>query len=482
MAGIGFKLKKLLVQQGYISNAAAYFYSSIVIVGPMLICISIILLAKFYMKRLGIANLDIETLTATIVYCFVFSMLLTGGLAFVSSRYISDCLFSNKLNGILDSYYTMQMITSVVAAVAAAGFLFQSPLEYQVKLCTYLLFTVLSLIWIDMTYVSAFKEYNHILSSFFTGFISMIVLALVAVNLLDMPEYEVLLFCIMIGFVILHLMLSVSIRRFYKPVVQNTSSFSIIEFFKPHSVLFATGSLLAAATYVHNFVFWISAGNTSVAHTYQYYPNYDIPSFYAILTVIPSIVLFVVSMETNFYTKYKNYFFLVLNEGISHEIKLAKKEMEETLFHELSRMMEIQLLITFMSIVVGINVLAELGFTSQFINCFTSLSFGSYVYIFFYINVLVLMYFDDKWGTFAMAASYFSLNIILSQISIAFGPSYYGYGYFVSGLFCLIGGMLRVNYYIKNIDYYTYCKQRLVESKPAVDALTKENNLISKKV
>jgi uncharacterized membrane protein len=72
MAGIGFSLRKLFIQQSSVSNIVAYFYSSIVIIGPMLICMSIILLAQFFLGMLGVSFLQKETLTATIVYCFIF--------------------------------------------------------------------------------------------------------------------------------------------------------------------------------------------------------------------------------------------------------------------------------------------------------------------------------------------------------------------------------------------------------------------------
>jgi polysaccharide biosynthesis protein PelG len=464
MAGIGFALKKLFLQQRSLSNVAAYLYSSVIIVGPMLICMSIILLAQTYLGLLGVSFLQKETLTATIVYCFIFSMILSGGLVFVTSRYISDCLFTDMLGDILNSYYIMQAFVSVIASCAAILFFCFSPINFWMKSLSYSLFIILSLIWVDMVYITAFRDYSKIILAFIIGFVIMVGLGMGLVYFTSLSRLNALLLAIMIGFLVLHIFLAINIKSYFVMKDQNKRRLTIISYFKKHYVLLLIGFFLTSAPYVHNFVFWYSSNGVTSADTYRYCPNYDIPSFYAILTVLPSIVMFVVSMETSFYSKYRNYYFLILNEGIIYEIKQAKKEMEDTLFSELAKMMEIQFLVSFVSVIGGIYLLTQSGFSTSFTNCFTSLAMGNFVYIFLNITILILLYFDDKRGALIFTIAFFSLNIIFSIFSIDLGQNSFGYGYFISGFICLTAAMIRLFFFVKNISYITYCKQPLAKN------------------
>ena len=54
------------------------------------------------------------------------------------------------------------------------------------------------------------------------------------------------------------------------------------------------------------------------------------------------------------------------------------------------------------------------------------------------------------------------MNIILTRITLDFGESYFGVGFFAAGLLALLSAIARLTYYIGNIDYYTFCSQPIL--------------------
>src|SRR5690606_37631676 len=117
--------------------------------------------------------------------------------------------------------------------------------------------------------------------------------------------------------------------------------------------------------YLHNFVYWFSDNGSVINGAYHVYMFYDVPVFYAFISVMPTLITFVVSVETSFFEKFRHYYLNVLNEGTVQDIQNAKKQMQKTLMREISLLMEIQLLFTVLSVGIGILLLPRIGFTMQ---------------------------------------------------------------------------------------------------------------------
>ena len=65
--------------------------------------------------------------------------------------------------------------------------------------------------------------------------------------------------------------------------------------------LMLTGFLSALGLFGHNFVYWCSDYHTRVIPRMVYCMKYDVAAFFASLTIVPYLVIFVVALEVNFY-------------------------------------------------------------------------------------------------------------------------------------------------------------------------------------
>ena len=99
MAGIGFELKKLFVEEKNepFGNIRAILFSSAISVGPWLITITSLNLLILISKDINIGTANQTLFMSTIFYAFTFSQILTSAFQYLITRYISDCIFNKKI-------------------------------------------------------------------------------------------------------------------------------------------------------------------------------------------------------------------------------------------------------------------------------------------------------------------------------------------------------------------------------------------------
>ena len=117
MAGIGFELRKLFSEKDKaFGDVKAIAYSSIVSVGPWIITSISLNIIVFLAGTINLGRAEKVTYTSTILYAFIFSQLLTGPFQYLITRYISDCVFTKKIDKIRGAYI------GVVKLIVIIGF------------------------------------------------------------------------------------------------------------------------------------------------------------------------------------------------------------------------------------------------------------------------------------------------------------------------------------------------------------------------
>jgi len=112
MAGIGFELNKLLKKNSFLMDIVSIFYSANVSAGPWIMCSLTLFLLIVLLPR----N---ETLffTSAVVYSFIFSTLLFGGVSISVTRYLADLIYRKEFSQMYGLYSS-----TVLYAVLSSGF------------------------------------------------------------------------------------------------------------------------------------------------------------------------------------------------------------------------------------------------------------------------------------------------------------------------------------------------------------------------
>lgn len=478
MAGVGFELRKLFKNKGYFSNIKGYFISTILITGNALLCIAMVISVKSLLKYFGESFNNIDIFIAVIVYAFAFSLILTSGFAFFASRYVADCIYEKSFEKIIPSLLGFITLTLIIIFICGNLFFLKSNLNSLVKITSYIIFAELSVIWIETVYISVLKDYIAIVAIFFIGVIAIFAGMFSLIKLFLVPPMMAILFSMDLGFMLI--MVLFFIKLFYTFEFKKLSISECFKFLKSMDLypeLLFIGLFYFIGMYSHNFVFWLSVKGNVVENTFYIAPFYDVPVFYALLTIIPLTVLFTIKTETSFYEKYKKYYTTAQEEGSFKDIKEAKKEMISTLSMELRYLVQIQLFITWGAIVIGKTIFYNSGLSILSRDIFSIVALGSAAYIIMYVLIIFLLYFDDRLSVMLVTFVFLLSNIIFTKISLILGESFYGYGFFFSALISMVIAFLRLQKFLENIDYHTFAAQSIFK-KIKIGPFSKIYNLI----
>ncbi|WP_138494562.1 exopolysaccharide Pel transporter PelG [Paenibacillus pinistramenti] len=463
MAGIGFELRKLYREHGLLRHLRAYAYSSMSTVGPMALCIGMVAGIQYLMSISDAAYLERELFLSTIVYAFIFSVLITGGVSMVLTRFLADMLFQKKYEHALSSYYGAAAICLPVGAGAALLFLEGVEASFAYKAAAFLLFMELILLWIQSVHLSALKDYKRIFRSFLVSGLIAVGGSWAVSAFIDSPSAAWMLAAVDAGFLTVLLMTNRHFEEVF-PVRDSKLYFSFISYFRKYPSLMGIGTFLYAGVYIHSFVYWFGPYHNLIAGRYLVSPFYDTPVFYAYISVIPSLIVFTVAVETNFYDKFRSYYDLIRQRGTWEEISAARSEMQRSLVKELTFLMEIQLMFTILALALGIKLLPLIGFSMEQLDVYIVLLLGYYMFIITFVILLLLLYYDDRKGVIMISGIFVLLNLAFSALSMRM--DYHGYGMLIASFAVLVLALTRMVRYVRNIDYHTFCAQPLTPPAP----------------
>ena len=467
MAGIGFELKKLFNTTSTFGYVRACFYTAIVTIGPYVLATIMILAIQELMKNMEVAYHIRQVFLASIVYPFVFSQIISSGFAMVITRFIADKLYYEQFEEILPSLYGIITIALIIAAVPVFLFYYYSPLDLQLKIAAYLLYMELIVMWLQGVYLSALKEYISIVKSYAVGCGTAIIMAYVILSLNVKDSASLIIYAVDIGIFVILILLMHNIRKIFRSGSQ--THFAVIEYIDTHFSLFYVNFFYTLGIYLPNIIMWFGPLQVRIADTYLFAPIYDVATFYAFFSILPAMLMFVVSTELKFYDKYKIYFQYITGQGNYKEINDARQDMLRVMWSELTNIIEFQLVMSLFALAIGNYALPKIGITQESLDIFDVLLFAAYSIGIMQIIVIILLYFDDKVGALLTNALFLATNAVGNLLSLIIGEYTYGFGTFIACFLSLLLALGRLYYYTNRIDYYVFCSQPVFnDSRPGL--------------
>ena len=462
MAGIGFELKKLFIGRGVIRKLRAYAFAGVICSGTMLLAILLLLSVQGLAEAFGANREQRDVLVSVIVYALFISMLLTSMFQTFLSRYVADMLYQGKNEKIFPS-----LIGASLVLMVPGGLLFgwmistASALSLLEKVLGWTLFMVLVPTWLQMSYITAAKDYRSILAVFALG----VVLALglgVGLLMLGIGPITALLSALVAGYGV---MLSgfMKVLLHYFPVGSG-SAFSFISWLSRTPDLLLTGFLSMAGAFVHIVVMWFSPLGMSVTGVFRQASTFDAAAFYAFLVTIPTNINFIVSVEVNFYSKYRKYFDDIVSGGSIGQIQISRDAMITVLKQEIIKLSEVQVFFMAAYVIIMRYFLPSIGFTSDMIAMVQVMAIGYSAFCLGNCVMLLQLYFNDRMGALMTCAVFFTVNTLVSLWTLRAPPLYYGVGIAVAGLVMYVIALLRLMLFIRHVDYQVFCSQPVINS------------------
>ena len=461
MAGIGFELKRLFSKRGILSTMRAYGYAGIVCTGPMLLGVVLQLGILVLCGAWGVPRGQEDLLVCMVTYTLLASLTLTSFFSMPLTRFLADMLYTEEPGRVLPSFWGSCSLMLAIGSVLYGVFLlFSGATLAQGLLCLWL-FSTMVVNWNAMSYLTAIKDYRSILLSF----VCAIAVALVVGALLlwlGAPAVEGMLLAVSLGY---GTMLVWDVVLLYRNFPQSDSTpwlwLKWVDEFFP---LALTGLFMNLGLFAHLVIIWVGPIGLQVKGLFYGAPYYDVPALLAFLTILGTSVNFVVSVEVNFYPKYRAYYGLFNDGGVVGDIVAAEEEMLDVLNRELRFCAIKQLFVTGAVISLETTILGSLplGFNNLMHGYFRALCVGYGLYAVGNTILLILLYFADYRGAVRASAVFALVATCGTTISLFFTEAFYGFGFIAGAAAFFLAALFRLDRFTSNLLYRILSQQPIV--------------------
>lgn len=241
MAGIGFELKKIFKEESVTSLIGGIAYSTLVTVGPTVIVIATIIVLYLFLGLSTVDYADRELLSSTILYVFIFALLVTAPSNGVMSRYIADKIFDNEFEDILPSFYTGLLLNVILGALIGIPFALRlvnvGGVDTAFAFVSYCFFIIMIISFFSMIYLSATKDYKVIALFYAIGMSTAFALAFIF-YWLTLPVIHSILYGITIGFFIIAFLEFSYMRKHFR--INSKRYFDCLRYFVDHKDILLT--------------------------------------------------------------------------------------------------------------------------------------------------------------------------------------------------------------------------------------------------
>ena len=465
MAGIGFELKRLFAGKGLLMQLRATMYAGSVIAGPMILGTSLLFLTKFVAQMVGLPGAGQDAVVVMITWSILFPLILTSCFTYLLARFISDMLYENDLSRILPSMYATIALCLLIGSLLWGVFLYYNDINLNYKVLSFILFCEAVVVWIQISYTNATKDYRAVMLGFVYGISVAIVIDL---SLFINRGLDPILILLLSACAAYAAMIATYTRvlHAYFPIGKGTSIMFLLWASNFPSLL-QVGLYSTLGLFAHIMMMWTSPWGLAAIGKFYHAPQHDIPVLFAFFTTLVTTVNFVTSVEVKFYGHYKTYFSLLNDNGSLADIEKAYNDLITVLKQELFYLAQLQLFVTVIAIVVIGEVLEKLGFgfNSNMIGLFRVLCVGYGLFAVGNAFLLFLLYITNYRGALVTAATFAVINILGTLFTINLPSIFYGFGFVLAGLAMYLVGWLELSLFLKRLDYHIYCKQPIFVDK-----------------
>ena len=425
MAGIGFELKKIYGRKTLASNLWGTIYATMTTIGPTVLSAVLMLILNILLSRSGLTLLESRFFISSTTCAFLSALVNSAIFSAPVSRYIADCVYLGRESEIFPSAFGVLALSTAISGTVmfllCAGAYYSSYEVSMTFLVSYYFLGVLAANAYNlMTYASALKHHKELTFSFFLG-----LLLAVGVFLLDrwLGVDRVTAACMALTscfFLIVCALIFQCVRAFGAP---QGRYFAFLAYFRQYPMLAVGGVLYILGLYSPTVIYWFFSGIWEQVCIFRSVPSYDMAMFLAFVVNIPSLVIFVVKVETAFYEKYTSYV-SALNNGTLYLLQKERSVMTRALLQELFFVYEVQLILTVVLVCLISVFFPYLDASLHMLHMFVMLSLGLCTVFCMYFTIVVFYYFSD-YRSACFSAFVFLMITVLTAAMAALGDIYY---------------------------------------------------------
>jgi uncharacterized membrane protein len=238
------------------------------------------------------------------------------------------------------------------------------------------------------------------------------------------------------------------------------NQFAYFVYFDRYPSLFWTGFLYNIGVWVCNWIIWFGEGSSYIEGSFRFHTLYDTAIFWSYLSIIPTMMLFVLSIETRFYQRYRTFYGYINEGGSLAQIQKAKDTMLIVLRQEMERLLRNQGLFSLLILATILYFAAEFGFRQPFLGMLCITIVGALANAIVFVISLLLLYFEDRRGAMYTSILFFTANGILTLLLLPLGVDGYGLSFAIGSILAFAYSAMRLFAYVKEIEFYAFMRNQ----------------------
>jgi uncharacterized membrane protein len=456
MAGIGFELRKLTRRDDLLGVLQGTAHSALASTGPWLFTI-VLLGGVVLLGSRGLSRIEAYTFQLIVIYNFAFSLVMSAPVVMLATRLLADAIFEKQVERA--PTFLMLSLGSLFAGltlVAAPFYLFYvhlSPAERFAALANFFLITG---IWAVSIFLTALKNYRAVTSAFLAG-----VVAGFAGCVLMAPRFGVagMLAGFDAGLALIFFTLTARVYAEYPYAM--TGRLSLPRNIRRYWEIGLGGLIYSLAIWVDKWIMWGSPQRRMLPSGMVSYPDYDSGMFLAYLSIVPAMAIFVFSIETDFYEKYRRFYSEIQRHASFGEMEEYHRDIQRSLLHSFRNLVVFQGSISLITILLAPGLFGFLGIGFTQIGIFRFGVLGALFHSLYLFMSIVLSYFDLRHVVLTLHTLFLVSNTVFTLWSLFLGFPWYGYGYFLSSLVSFVAALLVAVNVVGRLPYQAFVRTNL---------------------
>lgn len=457
MAGIAFKLQKVLDKKDLTSLIKAYSYGAFLSAGGWIISIVTIFLVGFIDVFLYSNSKEIAIYQVSLTYIIALSLIVSSIHHLSFTRFVADSIYANNEKAIIPNFLGVFLLNTVISLIFIVffEFFFLKGVEENFLFSFLFAFLVLSNIWILNVLASSVREFSYVTWVYFVSYLLIIVLSV----LVGKFGIEYLLISFYLGNMILFFALMYLIVSHYD--FEKLISFDFLKSYKKYYELIFIGLFFNMAIWTDEFLFWYTpVTSTPLIGDIRASLIYDIPVSLAYLSIIPGMAIFFIRLEVDFAILYEKYFNGVVEGDTLGTLISYKNDMIDVLRIAIKETIIIQGVFNIFLYLFSKDIFSALNLPLSALPLFYIDLVATQLQLLVMNLLAFLFYLDRRKEALIVSFIMFASNFIFTYISIKLTPYYYGYGTAFAMLLSSVLGMLFLRKVMKELEYETFMLQK----------------------
>lgn len=455
MAGIGFELRRIIDNdKGVLQSIKSYGSAAITINGPMIMSITSVIIVKSIIGSDEYSGISSDKILMTITFAFLISTLLTGGYTLLLTRYVSDCIYEKKFNKIMPSVYGAIIFATVGSIVFTSALVVITGMQIEHAIPVSALYSIISIIYIEMIYLSAIKNYKSIIRAFFLGNAISVMLVFLVNYFEQARSFQYILFSFNLGFAVAAKMLLHQILISYGKGEGGFMEW--LSYFKKYPSLAFSGLFYTISFYFVCLYYRFIDNEGFFQGFIVMKPDFDTAFYFAVLGMIPGTVYFAVRFETSLYQCCQKLFSAIGENGTLDEIKIKLQFLVMTIKNCFTKMVLVQgavlsliLIIPFAFIQVDHTSFIKYSLYFEFAFAFSST-------LLMYVLNIVILYFNERRYSLFINSAYLALNIILTIWIDSSVVKIRGFGFMIASFISMVLALILMLRLLKKLKNYIF--------------------------